>query len=547
MAQTRSIKSRDFTLFFCVVALLILCSINLFFKLGHISYIGPDEPRYAQIAREMYERGDWITPQLWHLNWFEKPALTYWLTALGFKFLGRSEFAARFPTAIFSSFGIFLLLYFGRRISSYRFGYLAAVSLVSSGIWIGFSRAATFDLPLAVAMEIALVFFYLWFQDRKNRDWYICCFGVGLAVLAKGLIGILLPAIIIGAFLLLTAELFSILKNPKLFGLGCLIFLVTISTWYAPMLLIHGRAFIDEFFIQHHFQRFLTNKYKHPQPFYFFPMVALLGCLPWTPYLLRSLFSSFKDWRELLQYRSQPLVLFLWLWIGTVIGFFSISSSKLTGYILPVFPAIAILIGHQFNEWWESPPRSAWRWIITALCALMMIGAAWLAIHSSDFNFCNSFVVLQVSATLSLTAVVCFSLLVLKSERVATLVMPFGLALTLIMALRAFDPLVEFKQTTAEIAVKASEAATANERLVFYINNHHSIDYYAPQLPLRDAHSELITLMKPEQIAAMIEMQPSKSLLVISPVRWISEIEAVMSAEKIWTRDRWTLVRVKNR
>ena len=170
-----------------------------------------------------------------------------------------------------------------------------------------------------------------------------------------------------------------------------------------------------------------------------------------------------------------------------------------------------------------------------------------MAVRSSNFNHCNPFVVLQVCAALGLTAVLCFSLLVLKNERVATLAMPFGLAITLIMALRAFDPLVEFTQTTAEIAVKASKAATPNERLVFYINNHHSIDYYAPQLPLRDGHSELITLMKPEQIAAMIEMQPSKSLLVISPVRWISEIEAVMSAEKIWTRDRWILVRVKNK
>ena len=386
MAQTRSIASRDFHLFFCVAALLILCSINFFFHLGHVSYIGPDEPRYVQIAREMYERGDWITPQLWHINWFEKPALTYWLTALGFKFLGRSEFAARFPTAIFSSFGIFLLLYFGRRISSYRFGYLSAMTLVSSGIWIGFSRAATFDLPLAVAMEIALVFFYLWFQDRKNRDWYICCFGVGLAMLAKGLIGILLPAIIIGAFLLLNGELFSILKNPKLLLLGFLIFLVTSATWYAPMLVRHGQSFIDEFFIQHHFQRFLTNKYKHPQPFYFFPMVALLGCLPWMPYLLRTLYATFKDWRELLQFRSQPLVLFLWLWVVVIIGFFSISSSKLTGYILPVFPAIAILIGHQFNEWWTNPPRTIWRWMITGLCVLMLIGAGWLAIRSSNFE-----------------------------------------------------------------------------------------------------------------------------------------------------------------
>ena len=111
--------------------------------------IGPDEPRYTEIAREMYQTGDWITPRLAGMHWFEKPALTYWLVAAGFQVFGVSEFTARLPIALFSSFGVFLLFYFGRRLFTTRFGYLSAAALITSSLWVGFSRAATFDLPLS--------------------------------------------------------------------------------------------------------------------------------------------------------------------------------------------------------------------------------------------------------------------------------------------------------------------------------------------------------------------------------------------------------------
>jgi 4-amino-4-deoxy-L-arabinose transferase-like glycosyltransferase len=269
-----------------LIALAVLCVMVFFYGLGRLPFLGPDEPRYAQVAREMVQTGDWITPRLAGIHWFEKPALNYWLAALGYKLFGVSEFAARFGVASLASLGVLLLYWFGRRVHSARFGYLSAAALVTCGLWPGFARGVTFDLPLSLCLEAALLCFFLWERQpeklaKKNALWWVFCFALGLAVLAKGLVGIVLPAIIIGPYLLLTRRLKIVLQPRLLFG-GALILLATAALWYAPMFWRHGREFIDDFFIAHHFQRYTSNKYKHPQPFYFFFVVVLAGSFPWV-------------------------------------------------------------------------------------------------------------------------------------------------------------------------------------------------------------------------------------------------------------------------
>ena len=507
--------------------------------------IGPDEPRYTEIAREMYQTGDWITPRLAGMHWFEKPALTYWLVAAGFQVFGVSEFTARLPIALFSSFGVFLLFYFGRRLFTTRFGYLSAAALITSSLWVGFSRAATFDLPLAVAMEIALLAFFLWFRESNDWFWYACCFGMGLAMLAKGLVGIVLPAAIIGLFLLLTRNLGLLLKRPKLLLIGAVIFLATSATWYAPMFLRHGQEFWQEFFVAHHFQRFLTNKFKHPQPFYFFTIVALLGCLPWSFVFIAQVGSTLKRWRDFLH--AQPLLLFLWLWVLIIVGFFSISTSKLTGYILPVFPAIALLIGWQLEQWWQHKPRTLWRWLSLLTSLLLIAIGIGLAMRSGKISYTDPFSVLGLAAVLFGTAFSGITLLLLKGERAATLVLPFGVALCLVTATFTVMPSMYFTQSTSALANQALQEARPNERLVFFINNHFSIDFYAPQLPLRESNAYLKTVMKVEEIAALLDAQPTRSLLVMTPKRWLKGIEDALPTEPIDTHHTWALVRVTAR
>ncbi len=545
MAQITHPDSTDFKTQFCLIALAVLCLTSFFVRLGYLPMIGPDEPRYTEIAREMYDTGDWITPRLGGLHWFEKPALTYWLVAAGFQVFGVSEFAARLPIALFSSFGIFLLFWFGRRLFTTRFGYLSAAALITSSIWVGFSRAATFDLPLAVALELALLAFFLWFRTGKNVFWYACCFGMGLAMLAKGLVGIILPAAIIGLFLLLTRNLGSLLKRPQLLVVGALIFLATSATWYAPMFLRHGQEFWQEFFVAHHFQRFLTNKFKHPQPFYFFTIIALLGCLPWSFVFAAQVGSTLKRWRDLAG--EQSLVLFLWLWVIVIVGFFSLSTSKLTGYILPVFPAIALLIGWQLEQWWQHKPRTLWRWLMLFTFLLLLAVGIGLVLRSDRISYIGPFLTLGLAAVLFGSAFIGITLLILKGERAATLWLPFSVALCLSAATFTVMPAMYFTQSTAPLASEALQVAHPNERLVFFINNHFSIDFYAPRLPLREPNAYLKTAMKIEEIAALVEAQPGKSLLVMTPKRWLKGVEEALPTEFLAAHHTWALVRVTAR
>lgn len=511
-------------------ALVVLCGVVFFYGLGSLPFIGPDEPRYAQVAREMYRSGDWITPRLGGIHWFEKPALTYWLSAIGYKLFGESEFAARFGIAIFAGIGVLLVYAFGKRIRSARFGYLSAAALATCGLWPGFARGATFDLPLSVAMALALASFFVWESEEeaasKNRLWWVFCFALGLAVLAKGLVGIVLPAAIIGLYLLLTGRLKVVLK-PKLLLIGSLLFLATAAVWYAPVMARHGREFFNEFFIGHHFQRYLSNKYKHPQPFYFFPLVVLAGSFPWNIYFVAAVWRALKERGELLKDR---LRLFLWLWMLLPILFFSFSGSKLPGYILPVFPAVALLIGMEVDRWWTDGDLSRWVWLssLTALLLLAVgVAAGIVGRRALGLNGIESW---TVSAVTVAVALFYFALRAWRGGAQATYFLPFGLALIVIVAAHTVFPKLGEQESLRSLAQTAARSAAPGEKLIFYVNADHAFDYYATDLPMRDTKSELVTTTSPDNIALLIAASKSQSMLVASPKRWS---DAMTNSEKL--------------
>jgi 4-amino-4-deoxy-L-arabinose transferase-like glycosyltransferase len=498
-----------------------------FYGLGSLPLIGPDEPRYAEVAREMYETGDWITPRLGGIEWFEKPALTYWLSAAGYKLFGLSEFAARFNIALIASIGVLLLFFFGWKIRSSRFGYLSASVLVTCGLWPGFARGATFDLPLAFAISIGLLAFFQWesSDERKGQNllWWVFCFSLGLAVLAKGLVGIVLPLAIIGSYLLLTGRL-KIVLRPHLLLFGALIFLAVASTWYLPVIARHGREFIDEFFIAHHFQRYLSNKYKHPQPFYFFFLVAVAGSFPWSFFLVSSAWTTLRQLRDKFDWEKDRFKVFLWLWVLIPIIFFSFSGSKLPGYILPVFPAIALLIGLELENWWakEEPGRMK----LLAVATVFLIFAVALVIGlrgdtEIGLDLFDSFTVATIAV---IVGVVYLALWFLLSGRAATLFLPFGLAVVVVTAVNIIFPVLGSDESLRELSLIAKRVALPGERLVFYVNQDHGINYYATELPLRDERSELIVVATPEEVESLIMASGSTSILVASLKSWANGI-----------------------
>ena len=329
----------------------------------NLPLVGPDEPRYSQVAREMFERGDWITPTLGGFHWFEKPALLYWLQIASYNVFGVSEFAARFGSALFGLGTIACLWVLGRnvdatnneqRTTSSFANWLALIAASTVGI-IAFAHGASFDIILTFPITAAMVSFFIFDTNGRKLPLVAFYFFIGLALLAKGLVGMIFPFAIVSFYYVLVWKLPSRTFVISLFW-GTLLAVAVASLWYLPMYLRHGYEFIDLFFVQHHFQRFTSNKYLHPQPFHFFFWVLPLMTIPWLPFFVAALWSFGKraargDIKA--SSASDRLLLFSVAWVAVPLLFFSFSGSKLPGYILPAVPAATILAAdyiHRFVQ-----------------------------------------------------------------------------------------------------------------------------------------------------------------------------------------------------
>jgi len=386
---------------FAWMLLLALVVFVYFFGLT-IPLLGPDEPRYAQVAREMWQAGDWITPTLGGFHWFEKPALLYWLQIASYSIFGTVEFAARFGSALFGLGTIAAMWLLGRKSTSAcksgpdvtynrnsQFAnYLALITATSLGV-IVFSHGASFDIIVTFPLTASLVSFFIFDPSSKTDTGpkyfplVLFYFFIGVSLLAKGLIGILFPYAIVAGYFILSRRLPTRALVVSLVW-GTLLACSIAAIWYLPMYQRHGWEFIDEFFIQHHFQRFSSNKYQHPQPFYFFLWVLPLMTFPWIPFFFAAIWKAAKTLAGIFQpaRRSEvsPLVAFAFSWLAVPLLFFSLSGSKLPGYILPAVPAAIILTALAVFELAER--SSKWRTAIITAAAAMLVGVVGLFIFA---------------------------------------------------------------------------------------------------------------------------------------------------------------------
>jgi 4-amino-4-deoxy-L-arabinose transferase-like glycosyltransferase len=385
--------------------LLTIVVIFIYFFGLNIPLLGPDESRYAQVACEMLERGDLITPTLGGFQWFEKPPLLYWLEIAAYKIFGVTEFAARFGSVLFGLATIFCLWILGKR-SAAKTGdegqrtkdefanWLALITASSIGLLV-FSRAASFDIILTFPVTASLVSFFI-FEQSKRKSFITYClpltafyFFIGVALLAKGLLGIVFPFAIVAFYYLLS---FKFPGKTFVFSLFCgtILSLLVACVWYLPMYQAHGWAFIDEFIIQHHFQRYTSNKYLHPQPFWFFWLVLPLMTIPWLPFFLASSWNLIKNTfhrgadadacreNEKLATHDSRLTTFALAWLLVPLVFFSFSGSKLPGYILPALPAALILTAEYVTRFVRA---SKWREIALQILAFLMFAVVFVILQ----------------------------------------------------------------------------------------------------------------------------------------------------------------------
>ncbi len=335
-----------------------------FAALGTRGLFSPDEGRYGLIAHEMLVSGDWVTPHLNDLVYLEKPPLQYWMTAIAYRVIGEGEFATRLWPALCGLATIALSVLWAWR----RSGPLGALAcgciLASNLLFFLFAQVATLDMGLTLFLLLGLAAFMQAERPAESRKaillWQWAGWGaLALAVLSKGLIGLVLPAFTVAVYTLITRDWRLPLRLQPLSGL--VILFIVCGPWFIAAQRANPE-FFNFFIIHEHFARFGTAAHQRTGAWWYFLAVALLGLLPWTAFCARERFwrslgrlSTWQAWRSTVARHVDPKQavyrvgfnepLFMVLWIVCVIGFFSLSHSKLPAYVVPAFPLIAVLAG----------------------------------------------------------------------------------------------------------------------------------------------------------------------------------------------------------
>ncbi len=308
--------------------------------LGSRKLVGPDEGRYAEIAREMALSGDWVTPRLNGIKYFEKPPLQYWATAVAFKTFGENEWSARLWAGGTGLLCVLLTYFTGRRLFDADAGLLAAAVAASTPLFLLIGHLNTLDMGLTFFLHLAVSGFLLAQKEAENaRPWMLLTWSaLALAVLSKGLVALLLPGATLVVYSLLARD-FSPWRRLQL-GSGLPLFLLIAAPWFVAVSLANPE-FARFFFIHEHFERFLTTSHGRYQPWWYFLPIILVGALPWTLAMLAAMASA---WRKTVDSGFQASR-FLLVWVLVIFLFFSASDSKLPSYILPMIPALALLTG----------------------------------------------------------------------------------------------------------------------------------------------------------------------------------------------------------
>jgi 4-amino-4-deoxy-L-arabinose transferase-like glycosyltransferase len=351
--------------------LLIAVAVIWFSNLEYRKLIKPDEGRYAEIPREMVVSGDWVTPRLNDLKYFEKPPLQYWATAAAYEVFGEHQWTSRLWTALTGFAGILMVWFAGLRLFGREVANYAAILLGSSMLYALMAHINTLDMGVTFFIMLGIVGLLLGQTEtdrNKQRNWMVVAWAaLGLAVLSKGLMGLVLPGAALFIYMIVQRD-FSVLKRMH-WLLGLAVFLLITVPWFY-LVMKANPEFFQKFFIYEHYTRFTTKELGRYQPWYYFIPVLLAGMLPWTVLMFDTLIKSWRSSR-LPEKKFNP-ARFLLVWAVFIYLFFTVSGSKLPSYLLPMFPALALLMGKQLAE---MDARRLF-WMIAPMLPLMLLAAS---------------------------------------------------------------------------------------------------------------------------------------------------------------------------
>jgi 4-amino-4-deoxy-L-arabinose transferase-like glycosyltransferase len=525
------VKERLQVLVFCG----FVTYLALFYQIGRLPFFGSDEPRYARIAEEMNQTGDFVTPHLEGRPWLEKPPLLFWLEAASFRVLGPSEAAARLPNAILGVLGALVMGLLAYQVFGIRLGLITYLILVTAAMYDIFARAASTDLPLTVALSASIAAGYM-ATRRKQLIWAAAAGAcLGLAVLAKGPVAIVIFLAIFGLFFF-ARDRIEWSFNQML--LGAAVLMGVTAPWFWLVWRANGHNFVMTFWVNHHLARFATSLHHHAEPFWFYLPLVVLGFFPWVFFLGSA---AVETWRARFQLDREPVSfqLLLWIWALVPLLFFSLSSSKLAGYILPVFPPLALLSAIQ----WRRFVRGEVAVLAPMRIQLACLGAfSALLVPALVLGFYFRYHALSVGAIVSLPVVgaILWGQSEFRRRRPVTLFLTLvaGMTLTLALVYRLASPVVAQYHSTYAVIQAAKPEISRAEPLIFYRFFHHSARYYSDYMTTREP------INTPEGLITYARKHPQRQYLLLTQKAGYEQLSRVADAAIVSHTGPFYLVRI---
>ena len=501
-----------------------LTAVLWFATLDHNTLIRPDEGRYAEIPREMVATGDWTTPRLNDLKYFEKPALQYWATATAYTLFGEHHWTARLWAALTGFLGLLLAYYTGLRLYGQRAGYMAAMVLASSFLYFAIGHINILDMGVSFFMNLSLAAILLAQRPNatpsENRWWmYVCWAGMGLSMLSKGLIGVAIPGAVLIIYTLMQRE--WVLWTRLHIGMGLLIFAAITVPWFV-LVSQANPEFLWFFFIHEHVLRYLTSIHGRVHPWYTFIPVVIIGILPWLLPMLSALKNGWS--RGVANGKAFQTNRMLMVWIVFIFLFFSTSHSKLVPYIVPIFPALALLIGERLSK--MSGKIFAWQTSVMIPISIAVWFAAPLALKSASAEVPASLYAgfvpwIQGAAVCWLVGSV-IAIMFARRERIVSAVTVLSIA-GLLMAQAVYLGYNALSPASGAYAIAQQVKPYLKPNVPFY-----SVAMYEQTLPPYLART-MTLVAHPDEMQFGLEQEPHK---------WIADIATF---KQVWRKQSYAL------
>jgi 4-amino-4-deoxy-L-arabinose transferase-like glycosyltransferase len=479
-----------------ISTLLALCLILFFFSLGDRALWDIDEGMHAATSKDMVLSGDWLTPQYNGEKFYDKPPLHNWLVAVSFLMFGFTEFAARLPAAMLGLGCVMITYLLGRQIFGPTAAFLSAVVLATSAEYILLSRVVVHDISLAFFVTLALALFYAGYRnERRRRGVFLLGYAaLGFAVLAKGPVGVLLPVMIIGLFLIVTRQL-RLVKEMQI-GWGLLILFAVAAPWYI-LISLKDPNYAGYFFLKQNLGNFFSKQVRHPEPIYYYIPVLMGGMLPWSIFLPLALLRGFRARGA----TDNVGIRFLLIWVAAIFIFFSLASSKLGTYILPLFPAAALLVGALLHDLIQQSSRRVHQGICYAYLPLVILLPLaliyiWLFPPLNlkiDVGIDLKWIYL-LAAWVVACCFICMGLLISRKYRVFIVSIAATVISVLLFFLLILVPPIEPFRSGKELAHTIDQLLEPKKDLVFYLKARDTFLFYTDR--------KAIVLKNPGQLQA---------------------------------------------